>query len=104
MKKLNREQSATRKQYNKETVKHEKNAKMRNKLELPGTAWNKVVPPVTRWTQQRADTNNKKFTGRSCACNTIAQQITTLATVATKSTSQMFAVGTTWNGMEPLTS
>ena len=46
---------------------------MRNKLELPGTAWNKVVPPVTRWTQQRADTNNKKFIGRSCAGNTIAQ-------------------------------
>ena len=46
---------------------------MRNKLELPGTAWNKVVPPVTRWTQQRADTNNKKFIGRNYARNTIAQ-------------------------------
>ena len=104
MKKLQREQSATRKQCNKETAKHEKNAKMRNKLELPGTTWNKVVPPVTRWTQQRTDTNNKKFIGRNYARNTIAQQITTLAMVATKSTSQIFAVGTTWNGMEPLIS
>ena len=62
-----------------EIANHENNAKIRiklelpgsiwnhfeeagttwNELELPGTAWNKVVPPAARWTHQRVDTNNK---------------------------------------------
>ena len=36
-----------------------------NHLNRARTTWNKVEPPVTRWTQQLTDTKNKKFIGET---------------------------------------
>ena len=51
-----------------------------SQMEQAGTTLNKLEPPGTRWTQQQNDTKNKKFIGKNCAYNTIAQLNITVAT------------------------
>ena len=61
-----------------------------NEMKSPGTSWDYLEPPVTRWIKQqteiqnqhqRSKSRNQKVIGRNCTCNTIAPRDTTLAIV-----------------------